>query len=202
MVGVCRGRHGGLVHVALGFARLGVKPLYLTLYLHCIQTWAGNIVSQCIHRHYALYLASRLLLEVGQRRVEGLVGEEHVCEEDAHQRRRQVKGEVVVIMRFSMPRMNWRYRLFRSILTLGMESRFALSMGEVRCALSCPCPMSLLSFKAPGCRHRGQSRRLRGARMTRRPANPTSTVQMATRLRPQARSRRRSTRSCRRPSTT
>ena len=33
--------------------------MYLTLYLRCIQTWAGNIVSQCIHRHYALYLASR-----------------------------------------------------------------------------------------------------------------------------------------------
>ena len=34
-------------------------PLYLPLYLHCIQTWAGYIVSQCIHRHPPLYLTSR-----------------------------------------------------------------------------------------------------------------------------------------------
>ena len=33
--------------------------MYLTLYLRCIQTWAGNIVSQCIRRRYALYFPSR-----------------------------------------------------------------------------------------------------------------------------------------------
>ena len=82
----------------------------------------------------------------------------------------------------------------------GQQVRSQHGRGQVRSQL--PLSNVLLSFKAPGCRHRGQSRRLRGARMTRWPANPTSTVQMATRLRPQARSRRRSTRSCRRPSTT
>ena len=82
----------------------------------------------------------------------------------------------------------------------GEQVRSQHGRGQVRSQL--PLSNVLLSFKAPGCRHRGQSRRLRGARMTRRPANPTSTVQMATRLRPQARSRRRSTRSCCRPSTT
>ena len=46
------------------------------------------------------------------------------------------------------------------------------------------CPTFLISCKAPGCRHRRQSRRLSSARMTRRPANHASTVQMATRLRP------------------
>ena len=68
MVGVCRWRHGGLVHVALGFARLGVKPLYLTLYLHCIQTWVGYNVSQCIHRHHPLYLPSRSLTRINASR--------------------------------------------------------------------------------------------------------------------------------------
>ena len=33
--------------------------LYLPLYLHCIQTWVGYNVSQCIHRHHPLYLPSR-----------------------------------------------------------------------------------------------------------------------------------------------
>ena len=43
--------------------------MYLTLYLRCIQTWAGNIVSQCIRRRYALYFPSRTLTrtEIGLR---------------------------------------------------------------------------------------------------------------------------------------
>ena len=47
-----RSRDGGCIRV--------VPLLYLPLYLHCIQTWAGYIVSQCIHRHRPLYLTSRL----------------------------------------------------------------------------------------------------------------------------------------------
>ena len=46
-------------YLVLCFTPVYFVPLYLPLYLHCIQTWAGNIVSQCIHRCYALYLASR-----------------------------------------------------------------------------------------------------------------------------------------------
>jgi len=54
-------RHGHFVlYLVLCFTLVYFVPLYLPLYLHCIQTWAGNIVSQCIHRRYALYLASRL----------------------------------------------------------------------------------------------------------------------------------------------
>ena len=43
-------------------------PLYLPLYLHCIQTWAGYIVSQCIHRHPPLYLTSRYASEKNPRK--------------------------------------------------------------------------------------------------------------------------------------
>ena len=44
----------------LGFRKGGHTTLYLTLYLRCIQTWAGYIVSQCIHSAPPLYLPSRV----------------------------------------------------------------------------------------------------------------------------------------------